>query len=465
MEGKKMKKNIYFFLTIFLLALPFQAHAAGGAIVNKVLLTSLGAALYADANLSANKNQSCMSCHHPSAGFEDPDNTADPENFPVSDGSFPSLFGGRNAPSASYASFSPQLHWDGQLFIGGIFWDGRASGLTTSATAGLGAGPTGDPLADQAKGPFLNPVEMALGKEIDVVKAVRKSKYAWLFQIVFPGVLHNNAKVGIAYNNISTAIAAFERSLLVNRFNSRFDKFVQEQGGDVSLFGVQADVNGFRQYIGPPKGFKSKYISYKEADGLALFNADSEVQLGLGSGANIGGMCYLCHITQRHDPNAYGAKDVQGPNPLRADGTYPPIFTDFSYDNLGIPKNPRIEVLAGPQATDYGLGASGRVSELQGLLTGLVVDSTTGIALDEQGKFKVSSLRNIAKTAPYGHNGYFPDLKSIVNFYNIRDIAAPGTFEAPEVPATMNQSELGNLGLSPEQEDKIIAFLMTLSDK
>ncbi len=123
-------------------------------------------ALFADKNLSENKNQSCMSCHHPSAEFADPDNAADPKNNPVSDGSFPEGFWRSQRAHCCVRRHSARscIGTGDELYIGGMFWDGRASGLVTSATAGIGAGPTFDPLADQAKGPFLNPVEMAMAR-------------------------------------------------------------------------------------------------------------------------------------------------------------------------------------------------------------------------------------------------------------------------------------------------------------
>jgi len=81
----------------------------------------------------------------------------------------------------------------------------------------------------------------------------------------------------------------------------------------------------------------------------------------------------------------------------------------------------------------------------------------------------VSTLRNIADTAPYGHNGFFPDLHSIVHFYNTRDVVGgdfdPSVFPASEVPETVNFDELGNLGLSFEQEVKLVKFMGTLSDR
>ena len=426
-------------------------------------IEKLGKEIFENLNLSMNKNQACNSCHHSSAKFADPDNTLAPDARPVSQGSNLVFFGGRNAPSAAYAAFSPKLHWDSadELFIGGLFWDGRASGQSTTATA-TGpeldrTEPTGDPLADQAKGPFLNPVEMGFTRLEDVVDVVMNSKSRNLFLKLFGREVYNKSglNVPIAYDKIAEAIAAFEASTEVNKFSSRFDAFVKEQGGDISQFGVK--LNGdFREYVGPPKNFRSKYLTYDEADGLALFNADSDPQLN-GKGSRVGGMCYLCHATDRFDAD-FGENSTQPANRRTSDGTYPPLFTDFSYDNLGIPVNPRIGVLSGPQNRDDGLGANERYDELNAL-------HPEGEPSAEAGKFKVSTLRNIAETAPYGHNGYFPTLYSIVHFYNTRDNNWPGeSYPAAEVSATVNHDELGNLGLNFEQETKLVLFLKTLTD-
>ncbi len=133
------------------------------------------------------------------------------------------------------------------------------------------------------------------------------------------------------------------------------------------------------------------------------------------------------------------------PNAGAPDGT-PPLFTDFTYDNLGIPANPQVEtlrlVVGLEYATDYGLG-------------GVLGDS------DQFGKFKVPTLRNVAKTTPYGHNGYFATLYEIVGFYNT---AGDGTWPLPEVSENVNRGELGNLNLTTDQVDAIVAFLFTLSD-
>ena len=79
------------------------------------------------------------------------------------------------------------------------------------------------------------------------------------------------------------------------------------------------------------------------------------------------------------------------------------------------------------------------------------------------GAFKVPTLRNLGKTAPYGHNGYFKTLEAIVHFYNTRDVDS--SWPAPEVPQTVNRTELGDLGLTADEEAAIVAFLRTLDDR
>jgi cytochrome c peroxidase len=109
-------------LVVFLL--PFASVNAATSLTDR---EKLGKTLYFDENLSINRNQSCASCHTPPS-FVDPANTLDPVNAVVSLGSDTTLNGGRNAPTASYAAFSPFFRWDPAegLFFGGQFWDGRA---------------------------------------------------------------------------------------------------------------------------------------------------------------------------------------------------------------------------------------------------------------------------------------------------------------------------------------------------
>jgi cytochrome c peroxidase len=79
----------------------------------------------------------------------------------------------------------------------------------------------------------------------------------------------------------------------------------------------------------------------------------------------------------------------------------------------------------------------------------------------EIGRFKTPTLRNVAITAPYMHNGIFNTLEEVLEFYNERDINKKFV---PEYPATMNRTEVGNLKLKPEELRDIIAFLQTLTD-
>jgi cytochrome c peroxidase len=332
----------------------------------------LGMNLYFDENLSTPPGQACASCHLPDAGFADPD-----QNLPVSQGALPHRFGNRNSPTSAYAAFSPDFYYDEmeEMYIGGQFWDGRALNLI-----------------EQAKGPFLNPLEMHNPNMRTVIVMVRQSGYAELFEEVYgEGALMN---VATAYNQVAEAIAVFEATNVLNQFSSKYDYYV---AGMVEL-------------------------TPQEMEGLALFD-DPDA-----------GNCAACHPS------------TAGPYSMDA------LFTDYSYDNLGVPKNWENPFLYMPPALnssgsdyiDYGLGA---------------IVGEPG----DMGKFKVSTLRNIAMTAPYMHNGYFQTLEEVVDFYNTRDVPGAG-WPPSEVPETVNHDELGDLGLTEDQVDAIVAFLETLTD-
>ena len=423
----------------------------------------LGKAIYEDPTYSAGGNQSCQSCHHPKAQFSDPVNRISPLYRPVSEGSVlnshgNAQFGGRNAPPAAYAAYSPIFNYDtGEgLFIGGLFWDGSASGLPINTlTKDLGVGPTGDPLADQAKGPFQNPVEMALDKntvEIDVFNILQAAPYAKLYKKAFGiDIMTMDASVDalVVYDNIALAISAFEQSTELNKFSARYDKFRNEQG--IATVLSISDMGA-----GMPTPIESTVYTQEEIEGLALFNGMAK--------------CSLCHTLD----------DLP-------DGKTATVFTDFSFDNLGVPINEDIAVLidpelATPRPIDLGLGA--RSAEMQEAFEIAVGEGQWDpeMAALQNGKFKVSSLRNIAQTAPYGHNGFFPTLYDIVHFYNTRDLNTDGTpfvdpdgnpigdvkdhlWPQPEVPATVNHAELGDLGLTFKEEQKIVVFLETLTDQ
>lgn len=153
-------------------------------------LVELGRKLYFDPILSVNRTQSCNSCH-PVDG-----RGAGADNFATSPGAIAGRIGRRNSPTVLNAG----LHI-------GQFWDGRAATL-----------------AEQAKGPIVNPDEMAMPSEEEVVRRLAASReYAVAFRTAFPG-----EPEAVTYENAASAIAAFERTLISS---DRFDRY---QRGDVS---------------------------------------------------------------------------------------------------------------------------------------------------------------------------------------------------------------------------------------
>lgn len=420
-----MKPIIFIATGILLLfsLIPISGMAALPSTNNELSeLEKLGEFLYFDENLSEPAGQSCASCHDPDFGFDDPDS-----DLPVSEGVIPGLFGSRNSPISAYAMYSPMLHFDPDegLWIGGQFWDGRATGEYL-----------GDPLADQAIGPFLNPVEMANTSKAQVIDDIKVSEYADLFEQVWgAGSLVN---VDAAYDQVGLSIAAFERTQLFAQFSSKYDFYLaacMNAGGDMADCAM--GVGKTAEKVG------KKVFTKEEWQGLQLFMGDNNNDGILEKGE--GAMCAACHVAEWTSVTDY-ALPVQVPAWAPMD-MVPPVFSDFTFDNLGIPKSEH-ELLANAPV-DLGLGP-------------IVGDEA------ENGKFKVMTVRNIGLSAPYGHNGYFERLKDIVHFYNTRDV--PGAlpkgmdWPVPEYPDTVNVDELGNLGLSDSDEDALVEFMKALSD-
>ncbi len=266
-------------------------------------------------------------------------------------------------------------------------------------------------LADQAGRPFLNPREMANADKAAVVARLAAAPYAKDFEAVFgAGIL---SRPDAAFDRIAFAIQAYElESAEFRPFSSKYDAFLRGRAafGDAEL------------------------------RGLALFNSP------------VKGNCAACH------PSAPGA-----------DGS-PPLFTDFSYDALGVPRNPALAANADPAHFDLGL-CSREGGDL-------------AARTDLCGAFKVPSLRNVALRGSFFHNGRFTTLKDALTFYVQRDVfpekfyprRADGSVDKfddlPEAyRANVNTSEApydrrpGDApALSDAEIDDLIAFLATLTD-
>lgn len=448
---------------LVVLLLTIAAVAAPGARADD--MEALGKALFFDKGLSANGKQSCATCHTPEAGFTGADSAINAAGA-VYEGAIPHRFGNRKPPTSAYGGDSPVFYYDevDEGWFGGMFWDGRATGWTL-----------GDPLAEQAQGPYLNPLEQALANARVLCVNVKKASYAGLFEQVWgPGSLDCAKDVNGVYEKIGRSVAAYERSAEVNPFSSKFDAFwdsAKAAGKDVTKIKCGTGgmgSGGMGGAMGCPGGgsdpnrwtaFRGYGLSDAELQGLAVFNDPNRAN------------CASCHT-------------------LQAGASGKPLFTDFGYDNIGTPKNPDNPFYSMPAAwnpdgfdwVDYGLG---------GFL------KSAGYAAEvyepELGKHKVPTLRNVARLSceaepanpacivkAYGHNGYFKSLDDIVFFYHWRAAMDSGMcgggggmggggmnceqmatmFPPPEV-----DQNRATLDMFPRpQVANIVAFLKTLSD-
>jgi cytochrome c peroxidase len=318
------------------------------------------------------------------------------------------------------------------------------------------------PSAEQAQGPPTNPVEMGLPDSACVAYRLSKAPYRKLFEAVWgtdsfaiqwpadvekvcatPGPPSNDDQHPVhlsvadrqradrVYDDFGLAAASYEASPEVSPFTSKYDY-------------VQAGKEQFTP---------------QEANGNALFRGKAG--------------CNQCH------------RDG-GPGEE-------PLFTDFTASNLGVPRNPQLQYYyedksdgrgyranpAGQAYDDTGVGSFLRT--LQSDSGQLNPDSGwIGLAPKFNAKFQVPTLRNVdMRPTPdfvkaYMHNGYFKSLKEVVHFYNTRDVLPRckagdlgekvTCWPPPEDPSNLNKKQLGNLKLTDQEEDDIVAFLKTLTD-
>jgi cytochrome c peroxidase len=428
----------------------FLSSSALAAKPSPIALTpieQLGKALFFDKISSPAKSMSCAACHSQSTGWTGPIAGINLHGA-VYRGAERKRFGNRKPPSSAYASFSPVFYLDAvdaddtddaeaDEFVGGNFWDGRATGWRL-----------GSPTAEQALGPFLNPVEQNMPSREAVCEQVARSKYAGLFEEVWEAGSLNCSATGIdlTYDRFGLSIAAYEASAEVNPFSSKFDDYwraclAADNSKEACGLAKENNEEIEKNVLDP-----GNILSAQEFDGLIEF----------------GEYCSACHISHQSGP-----------------GGVPPLFTDNRFDNIGVPKNPenpfyRMDKVylddgspINPDGEDWiDLGLGGFLRTQSGY---------AHLAEENDGKFRTPTLRNVDKRPGKGfpkafmHNGVFKSLEEVVHFYNTRDVPEEG-WAPPEVDRNLNDDlfeglPIGNFELDAEAEAAIVAFLKTLTDK
>jgi cytochrome c peroxidase len=219
-------------------------------------------------------------------------------------------------------------------------------------------------LADQAVVPFTTAFEMANSDAAAVIARLQSRPYVAEFTALYGASVLDDPPT--ALRRMGQAIAAYETEAVeFHPFSSKYDFWLK---GETTL-------------------------TAQELDGLALFDNPSK------------GNCAACH------PSTSG------------DGVTPALFTDFSYDNLGVPRNSKIPGNDAATAPAYTpINSDDGVHRYYDLgVCGPLRDSGTQNLSGICGQFKVPTLRNIALTAPYFHNGRFASLSEAIGFYVRRD--------------------------------------------
>jgi cytochrome c peroxidase len=392
--------------------------------------------------------------------------------------------GKRTAQRYTYSSYFPPLQYNTVqgAFFGGNFWDSRATGYLLRTADG-----------EQSQFPPVDPLEMGNSDTACITYKLSLAVYRPLFEEVWgagsfdinfpsdtaqicalPNIGGSATQVALSpadrtrsnndYNHWAQSLSAFEKSLSVSPFTSKFDAFL---AGDYTM-------------------------TTNEAAGYALFRGK--------------GNCNSCHLDGRSTAPTPPEPEGDAPNGIdtgaAADTT--PVFTCFGSANLGLPKNPRdsfyyestpdsFGFTPNPEGfayTDFGLGTF--------LRSGFGSAPNPNVSWKQfasisDGKMQTSTARDVALVPPqcpsteapgpyfqkeFFHNGYIKSLKQLVHFYNTRDLyqmdvesgnCPEGTTErvncwpAAEVPQNQDMT-IGKLFLTDQEENQIVAFLETLND-
>ncbi len=317
----------------------------------------LGDRLFNDLRFSTTGEVACATCHAADKAMTD-------SPLATSEG-INKLTGTRNAPTVLNSAYNKTQ-----------FWDGRSPSLE-----------------DQARHPFLNPVEMGLASHQPIIDVIRSDRqYKREFKRVF------GAKPAeITIEHVIKAIAAFERTQITG--DSPFDHYYF--AGEATAM-TDSAIRGFDVFLNQ-------------------------------------GRCVSCHTVEQDHA----------------------IFTDHKFHNIGVGINgieTRVPQLAGAFLRAKNQGADVDIA----VLTDPDVSHLGRFVVDEEltsmGAFKTSTLRNIAATAPYMHDGSLKTLREVVVHYN-----NGGVTDANQTANAFLSGGIRPLDLSEQQIDDLVSFMEALT--
>jgi cytochrome c peroxidase len=453
----------------------------------------LGGLLNYDENISPFKNTACASCHMPYAAFSGPIPSVN-LTMVAYPGSYRDRAAKRTAQRYPYSHSFPVLNYNTtqELFFGGNFWDGRATGMKLQA-----------PDAEQAQGPPVDPLEMGLPDTACIAWRLSTAVYRPLFELVWGADFDINwpsdtehicsTPQGAFPTTTPVTLSAFDRTKATNIFD--------HWGQSLSFLERSPDISPYT----------SKFDFFLA--GEATLTADEMAGYQLFNGK---GNCNSCHVDGRSTLLKPGQTDTGNQAGVQ------PLFTCHGFANEGLPLNPRLPLFYestpdgvhftpnpdGLRYRDLGLGnflRSGPQSFPDPNQPGWL-----SLAPTVDGQMQVMTARDVAMTPPqcptseagqfdangkpipyfqkeFFHNGYIKSLKQLVHFYNTRDSVPnpngnttyafpvtsghcpPGTVERvtcwpqPEVAQNIDMTT-GALGLTDTEENQIVAFMQTLTD-
>jgi len=453
----------------------------------------LGGLLNYDETISPFNNTACAFCHMPYTAFSGPIPSVNLTMIAYP-GSYRYRAAKRTAQRYTYSHTFPVLNLNTtqELFFGGNFWDGRATGYKLQT-----------PDAEQAQGPPVDPLEMGNPDIACIAFKISQAPYRPLFELVWGADfdIHwpaNTAQIcatpagASRFNGSATPIAlsATDRTKATNIYD--------HWGQSLSFLERSTDISPFNSKFDASLATPPTYtLTADEMAGFQLFNGK--------------GNCNSCHVDGRSTTLTAGQTDTG------TTASVQPLFTCHGFQNLGLPLNPRIALFYESTPDRFGFTPNPDGFRYRDLLLGNFLRSGPQSFPDpnqpdwlssapaEDGRAQTMTARDVALTPPqcptteagqvdangnpipyfqkeFFHNGYAKSLKQLVHFYNTRDAfpigfgfpvtsghCPQGTVEKvtcwpqPEVPNNVDMT-VGNLQLTDTEENQIVAFLQTLTD-